>query len=484
MLTGHAARCRRHVADRYLDRAREVGAARGVCSTGSSNSRKCSSTATAAACANAGFDAVIGNPPWDMIRADAGSADARERSRRDDRAGAPLHARRRRLHARSRTATPTATSSSSSARSRSRAPAAASAWCCRPASRPITAARRCGGGCSRACDVDALVGYRQPARRLSDPSQRPVSAADRDRRVGRPASSPAGSASDDPAALEAIGDEAPADSSVVSRAVTPASDSPHLGRRPGHSRSPRRATDLAIVERAAALFPPLGSDARAGRARFGRELNATRRSRAFRRARHGPAGRRGQAPRAVSRRARRARGRHRQARRRGGCSIRRRYERPRLAYRDVASADQPPDAHRRDPARRLRLDAHGLLPAHAAAARVAALPLRPVQQLRRQLPGRLRVTTHVTTATVERLPLPTRDHSPRAFREIAALARLLSRRDDAASATRLQVLVASLYQLTADEFAHVLSTFPLIPAEERDQAYVTYVATEAQRTRR
>src|SRR6185503_17239157 len=28
-----------------------------------------------------GFDAVIGNPPWDMIRADAGSAETRARSR-------------------------------------------------------------------------------------------------------------------------------------------------------------------------------------------------------------------------------------------------------------------------------------------------------------------------------------------------------------------------------------------------------------------
>ena len=97
---------------------------------------------------------------------------------------------------------------------------------------------------------------------------------------------------------------------------------------------------------------------------------------------------------------------------------------------------------------------------------------------------RMRVTTHVTTATVERLPLPTRDHSPRAFREIAALARLLSRRDDAAAAARLQALVAGLYQLSAGEFAHVLSTFPLIPKEERDRVYDTYVATEAQRTPR
>ena len=31
----------------------------------------------------AGFDAVIGNPPWDMIRADAGTADARANAARD-----------------------------------------------------------------------------------------------------------------------------------------------------------------------------------------------------------------------------------------------------------------------------------------------------------------------------------------------------------------------------------------------------------------
>ena len=94
---------------------------------------------------------------------------------------------------------------------------------------------------------------------------------------------------------------------------------------------------------------------------------------------------------------------------------------------------------------------------------------------------RMRVTTHVTTSTVERLPLPTQADSPRAFREIAAIARLLSRRDDAVAAARLQATVAGLYQLSADEFAHVLSTFPLVPKQERDRAYDMYVASEAQR---
>jgi hypothetical protein len=80
------------------------------------------------------------------------------------------------------------------------------------------------------------------------------------------------------------------------------------------------------------------------------------------------------------------------------------------------------------------------------------------------------VTTHVTTATVERLPMPTRRDAPGAFARIAALARLLARRPNAAASARLQAEVAALYQLSVDEFAHVLGTFPLIPREERDAA--------------
>ena len=66
---------------------------------------------------HAGFDAVIGNPPWDMLRADQGEADARARARLDTRRcsasrATPASTRR------SPAATPTATSCSSSARSR------------------------------------------------------------------------------------------------------------------------------------------------------------------------------------------------------------------------------------------------------------------------------------------------------------------------------------------------------------------------------
>src|SRR5262249_42666446 len=96
---------------------------------------------------------------------------------------------------------------------------------------------------------------------------------------------------------------------------------------------------------------------------------------------------------------------------------------------------------------------------------------------------RMRVTTHVTTATVEGLPIPPPRYSS-AEREIATLARLLSRRADATAFSRLQSLAAGLYQLTNDEFRHVLSTFPLIASEIKDAAYNTYVAAEAQRSQR
>ena len=88
--------------------------------------------------------------------------------------------------------------------------------------------------------------------------------------------------------------------------------------------------------------------------------------------------------------------------------------------------------------------------------------------------ARLRVTTHVTTAIVERLPVPSPAQAASVFAEIAAIARSLSRRPDVSLSARLHALVAGLYQLSADEFAHVLSTFPLVPREERDEAYREY----------
>jgi hypothetical protein len=147
-----------------------------------------------------------------------------------------------------------------------------------------------------------------------------------------------------------------------------------------------------------------------------------------------------------------------------------RYNLPRRAYRDVASATN-----------RLTLIA-AVLPA-------GCVSTHTVFCLRTPLPSRdqhflcglfnsfvvnylvrLRVTTHVTTATVEQLPIPTTEAAPAAAREIAALSRHLSRRPDPAAFARLNARVAELYQLSADEFQHILRTFPLIAASERNEA--------------
>jgi hypothetical protein len=56
------------------------------------------------------------------------------------------------------------------------------------------------------------------------------------------------------------------------------------------------------------------------------------------------------------------------------------------------------------------------------------------------------------------------------LREIAALARLLTRSFDDNGYARLNARVAAVYQLSLEEFAHVLGTFPLVPREQRDAA--------------
>jgi hypothetical protein len=71
---------------------------------------------------------------------------------------------------------------------------------------------------------------------------------------------------------------------------------------------------------------------------------------------------------------------------------------------------------------------------------------------------------------VEQLPIPTAEVAPAACGEIATLARLLVRRRDVSALARLNARVAELYQLSGAEFEHILSTFPLIPVIERQEA--------------
>jgi len=409
----------------------------------------------------AGFDAVIGNPPWDMIRADQGAADARSRARLDMRpiirftrdagvysAQSDGHANRYQLFV-------------------ERAIALT-----RPGGRiglvlPSGLATDQGSAPLRRqllsrCRVDAIVGMDN--RRGVFPIHRSVRFLMVTASAGEPTQRIACRLDvDDPAELETMAEDS-------SEARFPVRISPALLERisgPGLAiPTLRAATDLAIVERAAALFPPLG-DTEGWAVRFGRELNASDDRGSFQ-ARGLPV----------------VEGKHIEPfrvaldsvrHRVGAAEARRllrsdRHEHPRLAYRDVAGATN-----------RLTLIA-AVLPARCVSTHT-------VYCLRTTLPShaqhllcglfnsfvvnylvRLRVTTHVTTGTVERLPIPPPEAAPAACREIAVLARLLARRASPAALARLNARVAEIYQLSAAEFEHILGTFPLIPRAERDEA--------------
>jgi hypothetical protein len=237
-----------------------------------------------------------------------------------------------------------------------------------------------------------------------------------------------------------------------------------------HLRSP---IDLVIAERAAALFPPLGSE-HGWHARFGRELNATEDRDAF-----------GTGPRGLPV----VEGKHlapfqvqvaQATRRISAADLNRRLDpertrRPRLAYRDVAGATN-----------RLTVIA-GILPSSCVSTHTIFClrsTLAPIDHhllsgflnsLVVNYLARLWVTTHVTTAIVERLPLPTRGQAPAACRAIAALARRLSRRHDLKDWALLNARIAGLYQLTCAELAHVLESFPLIDRADRDAVMDEYL---------
>jgi Eco57I restriction-modification methylase len=411
---------------------------------------------------NAGFDAVIGNPPWDMVRADWGSADDRHRSRDDAgrvlrftrdagvyTAQSPGHANRYQLFL-------------------ERSVALVKHGGRLGLVLPAGLATDHGSASLRRrlladCAVDALVGF---------DNQRGIFPIHRGLRFmlltasrGSPTRSIACRFGErDPTSLEEVGEE-PAGQC----AWFPVSLAPELLRRVSGDDLAipeiRTPIDLAIVERAAALFPMLGSPD-GWNVRFGRELNASDDRSHFR-----PPGAeivvvegkqiepfrvnldsaRYSLPRRVAAR----------------LLDSERFARSRLAYRDVASSTN-----------RLTLIA-AVLPA-------GCVSTHTLWCLRSPLPGRgqdflcglfnslvlnylvrLRVTTHVTTGIVESLPVASEHHAPGALREISALSRILSRRFDLGLWARLQAIVAGLYQLGAVELDHVLSTFPLIPANER-----------------
>jgi hypothetical protein len=83
---------------------------------------------------------------------------------------------------------------------------------------------------------------------------------------------------------------------------------------------------------------------------------------------------------------------------------------------------------------------------------------------------RLRVTSHVTTGVVAQLPVPNQSEAAGSFKTLAGMARRLRRRHDAGIAAALNARVGRLYGLDQPQFEHVLGTFPLVPASERQMA--------------
>jgi hypothetical protein len=80
------------------------------------------------------------------------------------------------------------------------------------------------------------------------------------------------------------------------------------------------------------------------------------------------------------------------------------------------------------------------------------------------------MTTHLGSTTVEQLRVPKLDYDSLSFKEIVDLAASLRAQSSAGDAARLQALAARSYELTVEDFKHVLSTFPLVSNEERDAA--------------
>lgn len=154
------------------------------------------------------------------------------------------------------------------------------------------------------------------------------------------------------------------------------------------------------------------------------------------------------------------------------------FERARVAYRDVAAATN-----------RLTLIA-AVLPRGAVTTHTLFCLKTPLEEddqhciaglmnsFVANYLARLRVTTHVTVAIVEHLPLPKPPRSASSYAMVVEGARRLAARpDDTAAAARLQATAARLYGLNKDAFAHVLATFPLVDTSVRHAAMEAFIRT-------
>lgn len=425
-----------------------------------------------------GFDAVLANPPWDMLRADSGSADARDADRRR---AAPLrrffrssgiytaqglgHANRYQLFL-ERTLQLT-----------------------RPGGRfglilPSGIATDHGSAPLRRrlfdrCALDTWIGLDNRAGVF--PIHRSVRfVVMTATNGGQTGTLKFRAGLQDPVALDRCSSDPAQDHGsewlTVSRARLEAWDPEHLT-----VPAVTSPAALAILCTASAAAPPLSSP-RGWHARFGRELNATDDREHFvatsPRGKQ-PAGQRALlpiiegkhlAPFQVSVEAATHAVPLETAARLIDPQVS--FARDRIGYRDVAGATN-----------RLTLIA-GLLPKGVLSTHtVFALktPLSTEQQwcllgilnsLVANFLVRLSVSTHVTTALMARLPVPRPLDGSRDFRELAGLSRRLSATGIEAAPmeyARLNAVVARLYGLASDDYAHIVSTFPLLPPALRDR---------------
>ncbi|HLG59943.1 MAG TPA: N-6 DNA methylase [Vicinamibacterales bacterium] len=416
-----------------------------------------------------GFDAVIGNPPWDMVRGDSGGGDAREDRRQDARQLTDF------------------VRESGIYRVESRAHAnlyqlfvERALQLVRPGGRiglVLPSGVACDAGAAPLrrhlfdrADVEEIAGLDN--RDLIFPIHRSSRFVLLTCSAGRPTSSIACRFGITRAEDLERGDAHGRDQVTLTRAfLTRLSGGDDLGIPEVPSR-----LDLSLVERISADVPRLGSD-EGWAVQFGRELNASDDRDSFIARTGSPDAR----PIVEGKQIdpfRVSLDRCRLELARGACVRRSLPRRARLAYRDVASATN-----------RLTLIA-AIIPARAVTTHTlfclkTKLPLADQQVLCALLNSfvanyliRLRVNTHVTVTLVSRLPVPLVRPGNRFFERLRALSATLT--DATASIEQmpeyaeLQAIAARLYGLTASDFEHVVGTFPLIAASTKQEALAAF----------
>jgi hypothetical protein len=237
----------------------------------------------------------------------------------------------------------------------------------------------------------------------------------------------------------------------------------------------RDRSDLDLLGYVSYTSPPLGDPA-GWNAHFGRELNATDDRTHFRRTR-GPGmipiveGKH-VAPFVVDRAAPSQFIHERDA---AHLLPQRPFSRPRLVYRDVASSTNrltliaaivPPDT----------VTTHTLFCLRDPLDEECQLYLcGMLNSLVANYLVRLRVTTHVTTAIVERLPLPRHARKSARFQQVIRCAAALRQSpDDPEARGALHAHAAVAYALNRAQFRRVLETFPLVPMRERERSYAMF----------